>query len=148
MQTILTTILCTSELRCTDAHRHPWIERLGVIYLMKLKHGKEFANRAGLAWRMIFVFALMPYLKGRRIAGILEDNEIDEKKKESFSPLRNLNLKHRFSPSRGKKEDEKSELENPSSDNNKNRLAEVDAEDNENEDIDKAVTGLEKSIVQ
>jgi hypothetical protein len=57
-------------------------------------------------------------------------------------------LKHRFSPRRGKKEDEKSELENPSSDNNKNRSAEVDAEDNENEDIDKAVTGLDKSIVQ
>lgn len=108
-----------------------------MIYLMQLKHGKEFANRTGLAWRMIFVFALMPYLKRKRIKGILEDNEIDEKKKKSFSPLRNLNLKHRFSPERDKEVDEKRGLKIPSSDSNENCSVGVDADDSrENNDID------------
>jgi len=55
------------DLLATDAHRHPYIERLGLMYLMKLKHGDKFATKAGSTWRLLFVFALMPYLRKDRI---------------------------------------------------------------------------------
>ena len=58
------------DLLAIDAHRHPYIERLGMMYLMKLKHGNNFARRTGSIWRLLFVFALMPYLRKNRIAAI------------------------------------------------------------------------------
>lgn len=62
------------DLLSTDAHRHPYIERLGIIFLMKLRHGKSFAVRAGSMWRLLFVIALMPYLRKNRIAAIKGGN--------------------------------------------------------------------------
>lgn len=60
-----------------EAHRHPYIERLGVIYMMKLKHGNKFCTEAGSAWRLIFVVALMPWLRKYRILGT-NDLDINE----------------------------------------------------------------------
>lgn len=51
----------TRELMSHDAHRHPFLESLGTIYLMKLRHGMEFGNSAGSCFRLIFVYALMPW---------------------------------------------------------------------------------------
>jgi hypothetical protein len=48
-------------------HRHPYLERLGLIYLMKLHHGKSFGTRAGAYWRMLFTLALFPWLAEYRI---------------------------------------------------------------------------------
>lgn len=51
-----------------EAHRHPYIEILGTMYLMKLRYAKSFANRAGSAWRLIFVYALLPWMNQYRIS--------------------------------------------------------------------------------
>ena len=62
------------DLLVHDTHRHPYMERLSVLYMMKLRYGDKFGSRAGSAWRLIFVMALMPWLRRYRL---------DEDKKEA-----------------------------------------------------------------
>jgi hypothetical protein len=49
-----------------EAHRHPYIERLGAMYLMKVRYGNEFSTRAGATWRILFVVAMFPWLRKYR----------------------------------------------------------------------------------
>ena len=37
------------------------------MYLMKIRHRESFGTAAGSAWRLLFVDALMPWLKKNRI---------------------------------------------------------------------------------
>jgi hypothetical protein len=62
----------------SEAHRHPWIERLGSMYMMKLRHGDDFAKTSGSVWRLLFVFALMPWLRKYRILARPELQDDDE----------------------------------------------------------------------
>jgi hypothetical protein len=62
------------DLLVHEAHRHPYMERLGVMYMLKLRYGDDFANRAGSAWRLIFVMALMPWLRRFRVD---EDDDVE-----------------------------------------------------------------------
>jgi hypothetical protein len=55
------------ELMAHEAHRHPYIELLGYVYLMKLKYSDEFATPAGSVWRLLFVHALFPWLQRYRL---------------------------------------------------------------------------------
>lgn len=49
-----------------EAHRHPYIETLGMMYMLKLKHGESVCSLAGSSWRLLFVICLMPWLSKYR----------------------------------------------------------------------------------
>merc|ERR1712232_685095 len=60
-------IVIRKDILAHEAHRHPYIELLGGMYLMKLRYGSNFAKTAGSCWRILFVFALMPWLRKYRV---------------------------------------------------------------------------------
>jgi len=55
------------DLVAHEAHRHPYIEILGTVYLMKLRYSERFGSRSGSAWRLMFVYALLPWMHQYRI---------------------------------------------------------------------------------
>lgn len=61
-----------------EAHRHPFIELMGVFYLYKLRYGRHFGKRAGTTWRLIFVSALFPWLNKYRILERDEPDKVDD----------------------------------------------------------------------
>eukprot|EP00804_Cyclotella_cryptica_P012970 CCRYP_002307-RC/>CCRYP_002307-RC protein AED:0.22 eAED:0.22 QI:0/0.87/0.82/1/0.81/0.82/17/751/915 len=70
-----------------EAHRHPYLERIGVMYMMKLRYGDRFGSEAGTSWRLLFVYALF---HGFASTGVIrgEDDLIPEMKstaKSSYS---------------------------------------------------------------
>lgn len=60
-----------------DTHRHPFMLRLGSMYLMKLAYGDKFSSPAGTCWRNLFVIALMPWIKRYRVFENSSDDERD-----------------------------------------------------------------------
>ena len=65
----MTLITCSTSyylLSVHEAHRHPYLDIIGSIYLMRLGHGNQFISNAGSAWRRLFVLALMPWLQKYR----------------------------------------------------------------------------------
>lgn len=64
----------TKELLVHEAHRHPFIERLAQMYLMKLRHAR-FVNNAGAAWRQLAVLALFPWLRKHRVLDVERLNQ-------------------------------------------------------------------------
>jgi len=87
----------TKDLLAQEAHGHPYIDLLGVMYLMKLRYGEHFGSRAGSTWRLIFVYALMPWLHKYRVLTKsankvhIEENEtiIGEESHNEIEKLRN-----------------------------------------------------------
>jgi len=67
------------DLVAHEAHRHPYIEILGTVYLMKLRYSERFGSRSGSAWRLMFVYALLPWMHQYRIP-----DEAADKKDKSF----------------------------------------------------------------
>ena len=57
------------DLLSHEAHRHPYIERLGVMYMLKLllDDKGEFCNVCGTSWRLVLLHAIMPWLFKRRV---------------------------------------------------------------------------------
>lgn len=73
------------DLLSHDAHRHPMIERLGTMYMLKLRYGDGFGRRSGSCWRVLFVLCLMPWMRKYRLRSIsaMEDLDSDIKQVES-----------------------------------------------------------------
>ena len=42
-----------TELVVHEVHKHPWINRLGGMFLMRIKHGQDFSSAAGAKWRLL-----------------------------------------------------------------------------------------------
>lgn len=57
----------TREILATESHRHPYVEAMGMIYMMKLRYKTEFCSNVGSCWRLIFVYALMPWMQKYRL---------------------------------------------------------------------------------
>ena len=50
-----------------EAHNHPYIERLGGMYLRRCRDGHEFGTVAGTTWRSLFACGLMPWIVKYRV---------------------------------------------------------------------------------
>jgi hypothetical protein len=61
-----------------ELHRHPFMLRLGSMYLMKLAHGEAFSCPAGACWRNLFIVALMPWMKHCRVLETSQQEDYDE----------------------------------------------------------------------
>lgn len=55
------------ELLVHEAHRHPYIERIGAMYLMRLRHKSFASSDACACWRQLFVLTLLPWLMKHRV---------------------------------------------------------------------------------
>ena len=60
-------MLFRKDILLHEAHRHPYIETLGTIYLYKLRYDDKFGSLAGSTWRLLFVVALFPWLRKHRL---------------------------------------------------------------------------------
>lgn len=69
------------DILVTEAHRHPWLDRIGGVYMMRHHYGSAFGSNAGARWRQLFCAALMPWLKRyrnlRNLELVLEDPSLD-----------------------------------------------------------------------
>lgn len=73
------------DLLSHDAHRHPYIERLGTCIMLKLRYGNDFGKRAHSCWRVLFVLCLMPWMRKYRLRSIssMEGLDLEIEKIES-----------------------------------------------------------------
>lgn len=72
-----------------EAHRHPFIETLGTMYLYKLRYNDSFCTVAGSTWRLVFLFVLMPWLskyRAMRRPQVVEELDIEEGSTDSRLP--------------------------------------------------------------
>jgi hypothetical protein len=61
----------------SEAHRNVYLERLGLLFLLKLRCGDRFGSRAGGAWRLLYVLCLMPWLRKYRSSPTSSGDPVD-----------------------------------------------------------------------
>jgi hypothetical protein len=103
-------VIFVKDILSHEAHRHPYLELMGVMYLMKLRYGEHFGNRAGSTWRLIFVYALMPWLNKYRILG---DGKVEDEVTEDT--VRVFGLRDMYQLYRGDNYEDQEEPDAPSS---------------------------------
>lgn len=86
------------DLLSHDAHRHPMIERLGTMYMMKMRYGNDFGRRSGSCWRVLFVLCLMPWMRKYRLRSISSMEELDLEIQQAQSDLKEENEKEGATP--------------------------------------------------
>lgn len=77
-------IIFQKDILLKESHRHPYLERLGAMYLMKLRHD-DFVSYAGTCWRMLFVYALAPWMRTHRLkisTGLAKSSLLSSKLKD------------------------------------------------------------------
>ncbi len=59
--------LFTIDALLHEAHRHPYLDRLGLLSMLKIQHGNGFVTKAGSCWRLLFTLVLFPWLSSQRV---------------------------------------------------------------------------------
>jgi hypothetical protein len=72
-----------NDVLAVEAQRHPYIETLGFMYLMELRHDTDFISRAGATWRLLLVTALMPWLQKYRVMCKFTEQNLPEDLKKN-----------------------------------------------------------------
>ena len=67
-----------------ESHKHPWLEVLGKMYLMKYRYREKFISSAGYTYRLIFALSLMPYLRKFRLTNRKMDQDGGEGLSKAF----------------------------------------------------------------
>ncbi|CAB9503463.1 expressed unknown protein [Seminavis robusta] len=77
------------DLLLHEAHRHPLIERLGLLFMIKLRKGSDFGTRGGAAWRVLFTGTLMPWLRkyGGNLGAVWNNSRSAEEHRSALSGL-------------------------------------------------------------
>lgn len=114
------------DLLLHEAHRHPYLERIGLIYMMKLRFMDNFGREAGTSWRLLFVFALMPWVRKYRIRS---DSNI---KVETFKFSKDSDVFQKFASF--------------PADGSRRRMAPVSEETVSEESSETTIAGLKKEI--
>ena len=55
------------QLLLHESHKHPWLEVLGKLYLMKFRYRENFVSSAGYSYRLIFALSILPNLRKYRL---------------------------------------------------------------------------------
>jgi hypothetical protein len=61
-----------------EAHRHVFIERFGLLCLLKLRHKDTFGRRPNACWRLLYTLTLFPWLRKYRVGFLLNDDDEDK----------------------------------------------------------------------
>jgi hypothetical protein len=73
-----------------EAHRHVFIERFGLLCLLKLRHKEDFGNRPNACWRLLYTLTLFPWLRKYRV-WFLVNGEDDKKNDDIKNTLTSSN---------------------------------------------------------
>lgn len=68
-----------------ESHKHPWLEVLGKMYLMKIRYREKFVSSAGYSYRLVFALSLLPYLRKYRLTNREAGQGDDEKQTKMFN---------------------------------------------------------------